>query len=209
MKKQTIWLFTFLTFVLLVAACSKTYNKVKIGDQFWLVDNLNVDQYRNGDTIPEVKDPIEWENLTTGAWCYYDNNPANGKFYGKLYNLAAVIDPRWHVASDSEWITLTDFLGGNDIAGGKLKDVGVTYWWDPNNGATNESGFTALPGGYRSRDGTFYSIGYGGFWWCSPDMSKGYDWYRGIFSNFNSVYRADYEMTGGLSVRCIQDNLTD
>jgi uncharacterized protein (TIGR02145 family) len=139
-------------------------DNVKIGKQVWMKRNLDVDHYRNGDPIPEVKDPDEWANLKIGAWCYYDNNPANGAIYGKLYNWYAVNDPRglapegWHVSSDEEWKELTNFIGGEELAGGKMKEAGTEHWNNPNLGASNESAFSALPGGWRSIDGTFSSI---------------------------------------------------
>ena len=150
-----------------------TYKTVKIGKQIWMAENLNVSHYRNGDIIPEVKNPDEWSKLTTGAWCYYENDSENGKTYGKLYNWFAVNDPRglapegWHIPTDAEWTHLTEYLGGKEIektyqgiyyweiadVGGKLK--ATTLWKSPNEGATNSSGFTAFPGGYRYDDGDF------------------------------------------------------
>ena len=125
---------------------------VIIGAQTWSAKNLDITTYRNGDTIPQVTDPEQWGALTTGAWCYYNNDSTNNAIYGKLYNWYAVIDSRglaplgWHVPSDKEWYTLIDYLGGVDIAGGKMKSVS-SLWISPNTGATNSSGFSALPGG--------------------------------------------------------------
>src|SRR5690606_33259564 len=118
------------------------------------------------DVIPQVTDPTIWGNLTTGAWCYYNNDPANEIIYGKLYNWYAVNDPRglapvgWHIPSDSEWTILTDYLGGFEVAGGKMKETGTTHWANPNIGADNSSGFTGLPGGYRAYNSAeFNTIG--------------------------------------------------
>jgi uncharacterized protein (TIGR02145 family) len=131
------------------------YASIKIGSQVVMKKNLNVSHYRNGDRIPQVKGPDKWAALTTGAWCWYNNDSANGAVYGKLYNWYAVNDPRglapegWHIPSDAEWTTLTTFLGGEGVAGGKMKERGITHWIYPNTDATNSSGFTGLPGGVR------------------------------------------------------------
>ncbi len=150
-----------------------TASEVRIGTQIWMTRNLNVSRYRNGDPIPQVQDPSAWAALTTGAWCYYENNTVNGTTYGKLYNWYAVNDPRglaptgYHVPSDGEWTTLTTFLGGESVAGGKMK--ATTLWNSPNTGATNSSGFTGLPGGIRNRFGSIFDIGFNGNWWSSSE----------------------------------------
>ena len=162
-----------------------TYGQqVTIGTQIWSSTNLDVTTYRDGTPIPQVTDPTQWASLTTGAWCYYGNSTANGTTYGKLYNWYAVAgihdtDPStpnktlapqgWHVPSDAEWSTLTDFLGGESVAGGKMKSTGTSLWQSPNTVATNESGFTGLPGGARSFIGDF-DIGDFGFWWSSSEV---------------------------------------
>lgn len=159
---------------------------ITICNQVWMTKNLDVDKYRNGDPIPEVQDPTEWSNLNTGAWCYYENNTANGIVYGKLYNWYAVNDPRglapegWHVPSDGEWNTLVKCIdpladisenstSQSSTAGGKLKESATVHWLAPNTGATNSTGFTALPGGSRWSNGffTFGPSGYYGHWWSS------------------------------------------
>jgi uncharacterized protein (TIGR02145 family) len=166
---------------------------VTIGTQVWMTRNLDVATYRNGDTIPEVKDSAEWANLTTGAWCYYNNDPALGAIYGKLYNHAAVVDPRglapagWHIPGDSyhlyghdpditfdggDWKPLSDYLGGGDVAGSKMR--ASSLWNTPNSGVANESGFTALPGGVRDKDGSFNSIGSSGVWWSGGQREDDY-----------------------------------
>ena len=120
------------------SAYSNGQSSIKIGNQVWATTNLNVTTYSNGDPIPEVKDPSEWKTLTTGAWCYYNNDPANGTKYGKLYNWYAVHDPRglapagFHIPSDAEWTTLITYLGGESVAGGKLKQAGMYNWISPN-----------------------------------------------------------------------------
>jgi len=137
------------------------YLTIKIGDQLWMAENLKVSRYRNGDNIPNVPDTSEWVNLTTGAWVYYNNDSSNDETYGKLYNWYAVDDNRglcptgWHVPSEEEWTTLTIFLIGRNV-GGTMKST--TGWNSPNTGATNESGFSGLPGGNRNSDGDFNNI---------------------------------------------------
>jgi uncharacterized protein (TIGR02145 family) len=193
---------------------------VTIGTQVWTTKNLDVTTYRDGTPIPEVKDATAWANLTTGAWCYYENSTANGTTYGKLYNWYAVAgihdnDPNtpnkvlaptgWHVPSDAEWTTLTTFLGGVSLAGSKMKATGTSLWTAPNTDSTNSSGFTGLPGGYRSPDrGTFYFVSFGGYWWSSSDSITPSSWMRYVFYDA-SVYRFAYERKQGHSVRCIRD----
>lgn len=153
-----------------------------IGTQHWMVKNLDVSHCRNGDTIPQVADPNAWANLTTGAWCYYENNTAYGVEYGKLYNWYAVNDPRglapdgWRVPSDTDWGILFSFLDDPvlDIqAGGKMKEEGLVHW-DPPNAGDNNAGFTGLPGGYRSGAGYDLTEGYMAFWWSSNELNATY-----------------------------------
>ena len=157
-----------------------------ICDQDWMVKNLDVSTYRNGDQIPEVTDPSAWAGLTTGAWCYYNNDPANGTVYGKLYNWYAVNDSRglapagWHVPTDAEWTTLSDCLGGEAVAGGAMKETGTTHWL-LNTDATNSSGFTGLPGGLRFSDGAFIDVSFDGFLWSSSEFSTDGAWARYLF----------------------------
>jgi uncharacterized protein (TIGR02145 family) len=191
---------------------------VKIGNQVWMSKNLDVDTYRNGDHIPEVTDQNEWANLTSGAWCYYDNDPANGKIYGKLYNWYAVNDPRclspdgWHIPTDEEWTVLTDYLGGEEVAGGKLKSTGAIergdgLWYSPNKGATNSSGFSALPGGYRDSNGSFDRLRIYGYWQSSTESVSSDAWYRFLFCNRAGIARGYNGKGYGFSVRCVRDNL--
>jgi uncharacterized protein (TIGR02145 family) len=164
------------------AAASITVNlpSVTIGTQVWTDKNLDVTSYRNGDVIPQVTDATEWAGLTTGAWCYYNNDPLNGAIYGKLYNWYAVNDPRglapqgWHIPTDAEWKTLSTLLGGDAVAGGKMKTKGTNSWTSPNTSATNESGFAGLPGGVRNHVGNFSSFGHMGFLWCATQNYSDY-----------------------------------
>lgn len=195
---------------------------VTIGTQIWSSTNLDVNTYRDGTPIPQVTDPTQWANLTTGAWCYYNNDPANGAIYGKLYNWYAVVgiydtaslnDPSlrkqfaptgWHVPSDSEWSTLTSFLGGESVAGGKMKETGTTHW-NPNIAATNESGFTGLPGGVRNSFGWFEGIFANGTWWSFSENDATNAWYRSIDRNYGNAVRSYSNKIPGFSVRCIKD----
>jgi uncharacterized protein (TIGR02145 family) len=175
--------------------------------------NLGVSRYRNGDDIPQVTDPAAWAALTTGAWCWYENNPANGVIYGKLYNWYAVHDPRglapagWHVPSDAEWTTLETCLGGSSVAGGAMKETGTIHWASPNAGATNSSGWTGLPGGFRDESGRFgyYLIGQDGNWWSSTEYGISTARNRTLFYSQGSILSDFNYKRFGYSVRCIRD----
>ena len=183
---------------------------VVIGTQQWMEKNLDVMTYRDGTVIPEVTGDAAWAALTTGAWCWYSNSAANGAIYGKLYNWYAVNDPRglapqgWHIPTDAEWTTLSTLLGG-DAAGGKMKSTGTTIWTTPNTSATNESGFAGLPGGRRGNDGSFYSVGYYGFWWSATEDDSTYAWYRYLSYDAGSLTRYVNYKKSGFSVRCLRD----
>ena len=184
---------------------------IVIGTQQWMEKNLDVLTYRNGDIIPQVTDPTAWAALTTGAWCYYNNDVANGAIYGKLYNWYAVNDPRglaptgWHVPTDDEWTTLSTTLGGDAVAGGKMKVAGTTRWTTPNTGATNESGFAGLPGGARNNGGTFNSVGSGGYWWSSTEDGTASAWGRNLGYGSGTIIRSSSLKKFGFSVRCLRD----
>jgi uncharacterized protein (TIGR02145 family) len=227
MKKRKFWLYPFVVLGLvftLATSCSKDdnneivkdidgniYHSVTIGTQIWMVENLKVTHYRNGDPIPNVTDSLEWGNLSTGAYCDYNNLKSNGDIYGKLYNWYAVDDSRniapmgWHIPSEGEWAKLEGYLGSNDIAGGKLKETGTTHWSDPNIGATNETGFTALPGGDRLWEGTYQFIGIKGSLWSATEVEPGYAWARYIYNDDTITNRDDGNMHEGFSVRCIKN----
>jgi uncharacterized protein (TIGR02145 family) len=187
------------------------YNTVTIGTQTWMAENLKTTKYNDNTSIPLVTDNTAWAALTTSGYCWYNNDAATYKAtYGALYNWYTVNTGKlcptgWHVPTDAEWTTLTTYLGGESIAGGKLKATGTTYWASPNTGATNESGFTALPGGYRYGNGTCFSIGGYGIWWSSTEYSATYAWYRAVSYDDADVNRfSDYKQDG-LSVRCLRD----
>jgi len=161
-----------------VAPTPPTSNAPTVVSGEWSTSNLDVSTYQNGDVIPQVTDANVWNTLTTGAWCYYNNDPANGAIYGKLYNWYAVNDPRglapqgWHIPTIAEWTTLANTLGGATVAGGKLKTTGTSTWNSPNTGATNEIGFSALPGGYRFPWGSFLAINKDCNFWSSTQQSS-------------------------------------
>lgn len=226
--RQSAYLMTVMAFVfMLTNSCKKdeenkntvtdidgkVYQTVTIGTQIWMKENLKVTHYRNGDPIPNVTDSTAWNLLTAGAYCDYNNLQANSSTYGKLYNWYSVNDSKniapigWHIPTDIEWNTLITFLGGDSVAGGKLKEISLAHWLSPNTGATNESGFTALPAGCCDYYGKFTSLGTLCFWWCSnefeelPDHSwcvlVSYDKKRGNIGITNKNY--------GFSVRCLKD----
>lgn len=184
------------------------YKTVTIGNQVWMAENLNVTQYLNGDPIPEVQDKEEWDNLTTGAWCWYENNSANGTTYGRLYNWFAVNDPRglapegWHIPSSDEWNKLTNNLGGAENAGTKLK---TTSGWDNGGNGDNKSGFSAIPGGYRTHDGYFSNMGRNALFWTSTEFNTTNAWFRNVIGSITDVYAPNYGKDFGLSVRCVKD----
>jgi len=205
-----------------------TYKTVTIGTQTWMAENLKVSKYSDGTTIPNITDNTQWQNNTTGAWAYYNNDAANNAKYGKLYNWYAVskttngnknVCPTgWHVPTDAEWTVLTDYLGGNSIAGGKMKEVGTTSWNSPNTGATNTSLFTGFPGGYRYYGGNYGSIGGIGYWWSSTDITfnantnininalyRSLSYSSGYASGSGSGSGSGYGKRHGFSVRCLRD----
>jgi uncharacterized protein (TIGR02145 family) len=200
------------------------YKTVKIGNQWWMAENLKVTRYRNGDYIPHVTDNSTWEGLTTGACCNFNNDGTNATTYGSLYNWYAVNDSRniapagWHVPSDEEWKELEMYLGmsqseadntgwrGTD-EGGKLKDAGTGYWIAPNTGATNESGFSALPGGCRHCDGLYYEddINHYAEFWTSTEYNNTSAFLRTLSWRHSTITRTAGDKQWGFSVRCVKD----
>ncbi len=187
------------------------YHTVTVGSQVWLVENLSVTHYRNGDEIPLVTDNAEWEGLTSGAYSDYENNAANAVTYGRLYNWFAVDDSRniapegWHVSMDAEWTAMTTYLGGEGIAGGKLKEAGLIHWLEPNSGATNETGFSALPGGHRDYAGIYTYIQWGGGWWTSTGENPNDARVRYMDHGSYDVWNYLEDKRYGRSVRCVKD----
>ena len=187
------------------------YQIVQIGTQVWMAENLKTTKYNNGIAIPYVTDGGIWGNLTSPGYCWYNYQSTYGNTYGALYNWYAVntdslCPTGWHVPTQVEWTTLTDHLGGTSIAGGKLKEIGTTHWNSPNTGATNESGFTALPGGYRSLYGTFDLLGSYGSWWSATDNGSPVAWSRDIYNNNSNIDNYTSNQKDGFSVRCIRNH---
>jgi uncharacterized protein (TIGR02145 family) len=194
-----------------------TYTSIIINGQEWMQQNLAVTKYRNGDPIPTGLDDATWQYATEGAFSIYDDVASNNDIYGKLYNWYAVNDSRglcptgWHVSSDAEWSSFINYLnpganGGDtwpNAAGGKMK--ATTGWNSPNTGATNESGFTGLPGGYRDVDGSYYGVGSFGNWWSSTEIGSLNAWYRDLYSYDSGVLRSNGNKLYGFSVRCVRD----
>lgn len=188
---------------------SKDLGNVRIGTQTWAVANLNVITFRNGDSIPEAKTSKDW--VTAGesgkpAWCYYNNNPANGLKYGKLYNWYAVNDPRelapvgWTLSNANDWAMLINYLGGQGVAGSKMKSISA---WSEGNNGTNEAGFIGYPGGYRVENGTFLNTASIGIWWSSTENNAqtAIDHY---LAESNSAGRSSSPKQRGESVRCLR-----
>jgi uncharacterized protein (TIGR02145 family) len=188
-----------------------SYSAVKEGSMIWTGENLAVSRYRNGDIIPEIKDPKVWSTLTTGAWCYNGNNPENAKTWGKLYNWYAVHDPRglaptgWHVATDAEWSALSELLGGAERAGGGLK--AKELWKEPNDGADNKSELAVLPAGARrDTDGEFMEPGGYSRLWSSTESTENSAWSRSLGYFDGVLRRGQANKRIGFSVRCVKDN---
>jgi uncharacterized protein (TIGR02145 family) len=187
----------------------KDLGTVKIGTQTWAVANLNVSTFRNGDSIPEARTNKEWQTageLGIPAWCYYNNDPASGSKYGKLYNWYAVNDPRglapagWTLSGDADWAKLSYFLGGQEVAGRKLKSTGE--WIDGNIG-TNETGFMGFPGGYRVENGTFLNFGSIGTWWSTTE-NKSLSAIDHYLAQSNIFGKSSTPKQRGESIRCIK-----
>jgi len=189
------------------------YPVVAIGTQVWMAENLKTTKYNDGTTaITNVTDNTTWAGLPTGAYCDYSNTPTYSVTYGRLYNWYAVAstNPKnvcptgWHVATDPEWTALETYLGGAAVTGEKLKETGTTHWSSPNT-ATNETGFTALPGGYRSESGPFGLMGSNGYWWTSTEATPSSGFYRNMINISGNLVSADKNKHAGLYVRCVKD----
>jgi len=198
------------------------YGTVTIGGQVWMAENLKVTHYRNGDAVPNVTDNAAWSGLNSGAYCNYNNDINNVATYGRFYNWYAVVDSRniapagWHIPTDAEWKQLEMYLGMSQAQadaifsrgtteGGKMKEAGTMHWFTPNIGATNESGFSALPGGYRETNGHSDTMGSNAFFWSSTEFDSGRAWYRHLSFSGSQVYRNYDDERFGFSVRCVRD----
>jgi uncharacterized protein (TIGR02145 family) len=231
-KNYRIWIYPLNTMVIFLLSLSISFKSIAqestetvqdiggnvypiiiIGKQVWMKEDLKTTRYSNGDSIgtttPTTLD-ITNEPTPKYQWAY-DGNESNVEIYGRLYTWYAATDDRnicptgWHVPTDADWSTLTTFLVGEYVAGGKLKEKGITHWKSPNTGATNESGFTALPGGYRYGNGTFYDIGGTGNWWSSTEVSTNNAWCYTMYNNLRNVNKHYGKKTNDLSVRCVRE----
>jgi uncharacterized protein (TIGR02145 family) len=188
------------------------YPVVEIGTQVWMTENLKTTKYNNNTDIPLVTDNNTWVNLTTPAYCWYNQDEATNKnIYGALYNWYAASSGKicptgWHVLSEVDYMVLVSLLGGTSTAGGKMKETGTTHWQEPNTGATNETGFTGLPGGRRRYDALFVSMGSLGYYWSSSeDWEAGYALMGILHYNSTKLETDGYSLTNGMSVRCVKD----
>lgn len=216
---------TFLLLLLLlsVGACKTPDPKpvelgeTKIGRQVWMRENLRVDTFRNGDPIKHAQSPEAWAEALRReepAWCFYDNDPDNDWYYGRIYNYYAVMDKRclcpngWYIPSDGEWTELEKFLGGPRVAGGSLKSTLMKPadggWESPNEKAVDDVGFGARPGGLRAKDGTFYNAGLTGMWWTSTVNLSKMSWYREVNFFSGRLYRTFNYREDAFSVRCLK-----
>jgi uncharacterized protein (TIGR02145 family) len=192
------------------------YKTIQIGDQEWMAENLVTSSYRNGDEIAANLSNGEWATTSIGAWTYYNEDAANLCPFGKLYNWYAATDARsvcplgWHLPTTEEWTTLTDYLGGSNQSGGLMKTSGMIengtgFWYAPNVGATNGSGFSGLPGGYRTANGYFAEFGNNGYWWSNTEVGTSLAWYRGLIEE-NAYTTGGYiSRRSGFSIRCVRD----
>ena len=188
-------------------ASSDDKGEVTIGNQVWTSKNLDVSKFKNGEEIPEAQTEGQWKafsDANEAAWCYYENKTE----YGKLYNWYAVNDPRglapagYHIPTDAEWTTLTNYLGGEKIAGAKMKS---NTGWENDGIGTNSSAFAGLPGGCRNSYGGFYGIGSSGYWWSSSEDYTSYAWFRYLNSSNGNVSSSNFNKQNGFSVRCLRD----
>ena len=187
------------------------YHTVKIGNQIWTIENLKTTRLNNGEIIPNVTNNLDWFNLTTKGWVFQENNDEYDNPFGKLYNWYCVEDGNlcpegWRVPTNEDWEILVDYLGGELVAGGKMKSTGLTYWDSPNEDATNQSGFTGLPGGYRnySFNAEFYSLGGSGSFW-SASVENDMPFEKDLYYAHGSIITNQIPKGYGLSVRCIKN----
>jgi len=186
------------------------YKTVKIGNQTWMAENLKTTKYNDGTSIPLVTEKSKWIVLSTPAYCWYNNDTTYKNIYGALYNRYAVNSNKlcptgWHVSTDAEWTEMVDFLGGKEVAAAKLKESGITHWSGPDSGATNESGFSAIPGGTRYVNGIYFTHKEIGYWWTYTVSDDLNGWYRSMYYSNSIVDRNYHDSTNGFSVRCVKD----
>jgi uncharacterized protein (TIGR02145 family) len=186
------------------------YRIVQIGTQVWMAENLKTTKFNDGTSIPLVIDEPDWEGLSTPGYCWYGNNVASKNTYGALYNWYTVTSDNfspvgWHVPTQADWTALNDFLGGDLIAGYKLKEAGIVHWANPNAGATNSTGFTGLPGGARSPGvGYDFQTNYGYFWSVTENTGTT-AWGPYLYYNDGTDHLIFWDKVSGFSVRCIRN----
>jgi len=187
------------------------YKTITIGSQIWIAENLKTTKYIDGTDIPLICEDSLWSTLSTPAYCWYNNDPDNNRAtYGALYNWFAVNTGKlcpagWHVPSNAEWMVLTNFAGGNRVAGSKLKEAGLAHWTDLNEDATNETGFTAIPAGYRTFTGLYFYKGTFAFWWSSTEFSLYHAMRSAVYNDYIMVENYEFDKISGMSVRCLKD----
>lgn len=186
-----------------------SYEVIRIGTQLWMAENLMTTRLHDGTTIALTEGAGDWALLAQGGYCWYGNNSSNANIYGAIYNWHAVSSgilcpAGWHVSTDNDWLTMKDFLSGELVAGGKLKETGTSHWASPNTGATNEYDFTALPGGWRTDNGSFQGLRNIGYWWTSTPIVPN-AWYRHIQNDSEKLFRVYAGHNFGMSVRCVKD----
>ena len=190
---------------------SNVYHIVTIGTQVWMVENLKTTRYNDGITIPSVTDNTEWYKLVTPAYCWYDNDAATYKStYGAMYNWYTVNTGKlcpvgWHVPSDAEWVQVTNYLGGEGVAGSKLKEPGTAHWKSPNDCDSNNTGFKGLPGGHRDSQGEFGDIGEYGYWWSTTVFNTDNAWFRYMSYDNLALPKVAFYKYDGYSVRCLKN----
>ena len=187
------------------------YKTITAGNRTWMAENLRTTRYADSTLIPNIKDAAKWASLTSPGYCWFKNSEAAFKtMYGAIYNWYTVNTGKlcpegWHVPTDDDWKGLSAALGGDLVAGGKLKQTGDSYWQTPNTGASNEYLFTALPGGLRYLDGEFRDFGFGGYWWTSTEFSPERAIFRFAFYQDANLFRFDNDKKNGFYVRCVKD----
>jgi Fibrobacter succinogenes major domain (Fib_succ_major). len=206
---------TSLTYGTITDIDANNYKTIPIGIQVWMAENLKTSKLNDGTSILSVTDDAQWTNLLAPAYCWFDNNDTlYENIYGAYYNWFTVSTGKlcpvgWHVPSDDEWQLLVDYLGGNNIAGSKIKEAGTNNWVFSNNDATNSSGFTALPGGMRGTlDGTFSGQGNYGGWWSTTELNTSplsAAWSRWIHGDTTVIVRSEIFKKDGFYVRCVKD----
>jgi uncharacterized protein (TIGR02145 family) len=187
------------------------YKTVIIGNQEWMAENLKVSKFNNGIDIPLVTNKSNWSKLNTGAYTFYDGSSSNDAIYGKIYNWNVITEQNvcpmnWHVPTNAEWKVLTDYLGGDIVAGGKMKEVGYSHWTTPNIEAVNSSLFDGLPGGYSNSSGDYRDLNTAALWWSAEQPQGNLASHVEVDSKSGSVIYSTIAKRSGLSIRCVKDN---